>query len=420
MEPIEGKLESLGKVLREALAAERSEGDDLLQARASFLRDFSRHHAPSSTLDVPARRRARWLSLALAASLGAALTGMWLWPRSVSFQVGESRPGRLGAVIESVTGHATSLRFSEGSRLLLHEGARMRVLSVGSDGARVLVENGILDVSVAALKTRKTRWEFEAGPYLVTVTGTKFRMAFYSQSRTLSLSTQEGQVVVSGACQKTPKKISAGESVVLSCSTEEDLLPPSEVTQDKNVPIPAPAEAQAEPPSSQPAVFPANAPARGEPAWRGLLAAGRLSDGLHSARLYGFQRACQLATAKELLALSDAARLFGDHSDHKEAVTPLHILRRRFASTTDASAAAFRLGLVAFERKHAYAEAARWFEIYMREQPSGPLMGDAFGRLMQARALSGDVDRAREHAQQYLHRFPEGPYALEARGILSR
>jgi hypothetical protein len=47
-------------------------------------------------------------------------------------------------------------------------------------------------------------------------------------------------------------------------------------------------------------------------------------------------------------------------------------------------------------------------------------MGDAFGRLMEARLRSGDDAGARANATQYLRRYPGGPYSSEARGILSR
>jgi TolA-binding protein len=131
----------------------------------------------------------------------------------------------------------------------------------------------------------------------------------------------------------------------------------------------------------------------------------------------GFDRVCQTATSKELLALADAARLFGRS---RRAVVALQALRQRFAGSSDAATAAFRLGRIAFEKHHAYGDAASWFDIYLREQPSGPLMGDAFGRLMEARQRSGDWAGARVEAQQYLRRFPQGPYASEAQGILSQ
>jgi outer membrane protein assembly factor BamD (BamD/ComL family) len=151
--------------------------------------------------------------------------------------------------------------------------------------------------------------------------------------------------------------------------------------------------------------------------WRELLAAGRLLDGLRAAERADFDQVCRAATAKELLALSDAGRFFGPS---KRAVAALTALRRRFPGSMEAGTAAFTLGRIVFEKEQAYARAANWFETYLREQPTGPLMGDAFGRLMEARLRAGDGAGARASAEQYLRRFPEGPYASEARGILSR
>jgi hypothetical protein len=411
MESRESDLEKLGKSLHDELMAQGSEQEQIRQARVAFLRDFTLRN----TSRLPTRRARGWWPYALAASFGAAVAaGVWFWPRSVSFQVGEARPGQLGDVIEALDGRPTPLQFSEGSRLFLHEGGRMRVLSFDAEATRVLVEDGVLDVSVAHTKSRKARWDFEAGPYRVKVTGTKFRMAFSSREQSLRLSTQEGQVIVSGGCQPAPQKVSAGESIAWTCPTDKGQ--PSSMADDDHAPAEDAFERPSQPRQEAPQ-GPVASTTRADSAWRELLGSGRLSDGLSAAKRFGFQRACRLATAKELLALADAARLFGSPVD---AVTPLKILRQRFAGTTDAATAAFRLGLVAFESQHAYAEASRWFEIYLRDQPSGPLMGDSFGRLMQARARGGDHQAARSDAQEYLRRFPAGPYAGEARGILSK
>jgi TolA-binding protein len=118
----------------------------------------------------------------------------------------------------------------------------------------------------------------------------------------------------------------------------------------------------------------------------------------------------------ELLALADAARL----SDQTpRAVEALLALRQRFPGSTSAATGAFSLGRLAFEKRGAYAEAARWFARYLDEQPNGPLMGDAVGRLMEARHRAGDRPAARRDAERYLQRFPEGPYAGTARAILA-
>ena len=120
--------------------------------------------------------------------------------------------------------------------------------------------------------------------------------------------------------------------------------------------------------------------------------------------------------AVELLSLADAARLSGETS---RAVEALLMLRQRFPASTSAATAAFSLGRLAFEKRGAYAEAARWFATYLNEQPQGPLMGDAIGRLMEARDRAGDRPAARRDAERYLQRFPEGPYAGTARVILA-
>jgi len=231
-------------------------------------------------------------------------------------------------------------------------------------------------------------------------------MAYYAADQSFSLSTEEGQVVVSGGCQKSPKVVSVGERIDLSCAPTEVPAWPRPLLDERPS-----SNATADNPLS-----PTRA-ARGEPLWRELLASGRLSEALHAAERGNFQRVCQIATARELLALADAARLFGPSS---RAVAALRVLRQRFPGSMESGTAAFTLGRIAFEREHAYDEAGRWFGTYLREQPTGPLMGDSFGRLMEARLRSGDSAGARTQAQQYLHRFPEGPYAAEARGILSR
>jgi hypothetical protein len=335
--------------------------------------------------------------------MAAGVAGLWIWTRPVSFEIGEARDGQLGDVIEAGAGTVTPISFSDGSALSLRDGGRIRVLTLDAGSARVLVEDGIVDAVIAHPKRGKTRWDFELGPYRVTVNGTKFRMAFHASDVSLRVSTEDGKVTVAGGCLQSPKMVSAGESLEASCPPRE--APPPDDTA-----------AGVEPLAPTGELPPAPKPVRTE-RWRELLAAGRLLEGMRAAERANFDQVCRTATAKELLALADAGRFFGPS---KRAVAALGALRQRFPGTGEAGTAAFTLGRMVFEKEHAYAEAARWFETYLREQPTGPLMGDAFGRLMEARHRSGDLTGAHSSAEQYLRRFPEGPYAPEARGILSR
>ena len=407
MERAEAKLAQIGTAVREALAAEWVEADEIRQARGGFLQQVAARNVAATRR--PRRWLLRWQTLVLTAATATGAVALWMgMPGPLSFQVGAAgSPGHPGDLVAAADRRPTGVRFSEGSTLWLHEGGRLRVLSVDTRGARVLVEEGTLDVGIAPRKTGKANWNFEAGPFHVLVTGTKFKLSFRASDQSFALATQEGQVIVSGPCLQSPVAVSAGSRLDLSCLAKQ---PPLVRTAELS---PLPPAGHGGPDLATPS----SRPLRDVVAWREPLGAGRLQEGLRAAERAGFDRVCQAATAKELLTLADAARLFGRTA---HAVAALRVLRQRFPASTEASTAAFTLGRLAFEQKHAYAESVGWFGTYLREQPNGPLMGDAVGRLMEARLRSGDHGGARSDAEQYLRRFPEGPYASEARGILSK
>jgi len=401
--------------VRHVLAEDPQGNDEIRRGRAAFLEEVERRNLPSRNRRAAIHRRHRWLPLGFAASLAVGAAALWLWLRAGTFQIGETREGRIGDVIEAADGRVLPVSFSEGSTLVLHDGGRIRVLSLEAGATHVLVEDGIVDASIVHRTTGRTRWEFDVGAYQVTVNGTKFRIDYQANTRALRVSTEEGQVTVSGGALEIPKLISAGES--LSPGDPPKQAPAVDDTPE-SIALPSTADSAApiaDSAASSAAPHLAKAPNEGR--WQELIAKGRLREGLRAAERGDFDLVCQTATAKELLALAEAGRFFGPS---KRAVAALGALRRRFPHLPDAGTAAFTLGRIALEKEGAYSQAANWFEIYLREQPNGPLMGDAFGRLMEARRRSGDSAAARSSAQQYLRRFPAGPYAAEARDILSK
>jgi transmembrane sensor len=410
----ESELDAVRKVTQEALKACSNPAEVIRQARAGLLEAVAVRNA---SRDGWSRRSLfRPWAFALAGVTAVALiAGAVRWSsRPITFQIGPlAGTGRPGDLIEAPAAGTVAVKFSEGSSFLLQSGGRARVLTTEGRGARVLIDSGEMDVDIAHSELRPGRWRFEAGPFHVQVTGTRFRLAWQPASQRFALATKEGRVIVSGSCMGATQAIAAGESVDLSCPTFQSGAAAALAEPAPGGDSTEPRTAE-EPPHAEPAAL---KPMSKLPPWRERIAAGRLTEGLRAAEQAGFARVCQEASLKELVALAGAARLSGRTARATEA---LRAIRQRFPQTMDASTAAFTLGRIAFEQRDAYEEAAYWFGTYLTEQPTGPLMGDSVGRLMEARQRAGDLAGARQDAERYLRRFPKGPYASEARAVLQK
>jgi TolA-binding protein len=356
--------------------------------------------------------------------VAAAAAAVVFWTRlPISFQIdSDAGPaavaGNAGDLIEANAVVPTALRFSEGSSIVLEHSGQLRVLALASNGARVLVEKGSADVAIAH-RHGPGKWRFEAGPVTVDVTGTRFRVDWNPDQRSFGIELKEGSVIVGGECLPVPRRVQRGENLHVTCGpAAPKARTTAEAEPQPAAPAIAPGPVETKPAAPAHAVALAHreSHAADDADWRALVGAGRYAEGVHAAERAGWSRVCRSANAVELLALADAARLSGETA---RAIEALAMLRQRFPGSSSAATAAFSLGRLAFEKRGAYTEAARWFATYLDEQPTGPLMGDAVGRLMEARQRSGDHSAARRDAERYLQRFPEGPYAGTARVILA-
>jgi tetratricopeptide (TPR) repeat protein len=148
--------------------------------------------------------------------------------------------------------------------------------------------------------------------------------------------------------------------------------------------------------------------------WKALAKQGKYSDAVIQAERFGVTRIIGSASAPDLMALGDAARHAGKQ---RLAVMVYESVRERFPNTSHASSAAFSLGKMAFDKRRAYREAARWFRACLNESKNNVLEKEASGRLMEALRLAGDERGAREEAIRYLRRFPQGPHAPLAKKL---
>ncbi|XYH98716.1 FecR domain-containing protein [Sorangium sp. So ce1128] len=158
-------------------------------------------------------------------------------------------------------------------------------------------------------------------------------------------------------------------------------------------------------------------PPAGAHRWRALARDARYKDALAAAEREGFDALCGAASASDLHALGDAARLGGSSARAVQAFTAL---RRRFPGSSEAASAAFLLGRIAQDQLKDHAGAAGWFTRYLSEHPGGAFAADAAGRLVEAEDRRGDAAAARRAAERYLAAYPSGSHAVYARRLLAR
>lgn len=433
MERFERALSDLGRHVAAEQDA-RAEARSLPPSgRAAFL----------SLAETPARaapRRLPWarLGVALAATVALALS-LVLWrvsPAPLVFEVGSLEPGQVGAWLAAPSGAELPLRFSDGSLLRLAPEGRARVVALHAEGAEVALERGVLALSV--VHREGTHWRVHGGPFSIQVIGTRFTTGWDPSTEQLEVVLQEGAIEVSGPVVGARRALRAGERLrvdVAKGTLDVGLLATDEPERPSTHDSPAPPVAPASTPlaSSLPAPRSATSPhlpappsARGpesapaasaEPArWQVLFRDAKYAEALAAAEADGFDALCASASAGDVAALADVARLGGSAARSGQA---LSALRERFPGSPEAASAAFLLGRAAQDRYRDPAGAVQWFERYLAEAPGGPLAAEARGRLVELKDRMGDTAGARAAAERYLERYPDGPHGAFARSVLA-
>jgi TolA-binding protein len=385
------------------------------------------------------RSRARSWGRGLAAGLAAAAAIVALvavvlvgrLPEPLRFEVGATQPGAVGAWIAAPPGAALPIRFSDGSELRLAPGGRARVASVSADGAELALERGALDLAV--VHREKTRWLVRVGPFLVHVVGTRFEASWDPVTERCTVALREGAITISGPVVGEARPLRAGERLAVSAATgtlETSLIetaaapapsPPAPLEPPEDPPSPSGRAPDAEVSAPRASASPPASPRLPVPheasTWRALAQGGKYKDALAAAEREGFDAICAAASALDLHALGDAARLGGDAARASRA---FRALRDRFPGSSQAASAAFMLGRIAQDRDKDPTAAAAWLTRYLSEQPAGAFAAEASGRLVEARDRAGDEAGARRAAERYLEAYPGGSHAAYARSVLAR
>jgi hypothetical protein len=355
----------------------------------------------------------------------------------------------------------SQVRFSDGTHVDLGQGARVSVLARGPRGARLRVEEGEARFDVAHLP--HAAWSVEAGPYVVYVTGTVFDVRWSGSDEVIEVRMRSGSVQVGGPLLPERVTLRAGQRLRARLASSELLIGDARASDGEEAPArprigqpqgdaptatpaaePAPAPLPAAPlvpsrpaaPAAAPAIAPAPQPAaaavrpasishRAPPrvnqipwaprTWSSAITSGNAARVVAEAEAHGLDKALLEVDGTALMALSDASRYSGRP---EVAVRALVAERQRFPDTTFAHAAAFLLGKLADDRGEVAAGLA-WYRRYLSDTPDGPYAAEALGRKMLAIERISGRDAARSIASEYVERFPNGTYMLQAHAILA-
>jgi hypothetical protein len=371
------------------------------------------------------RSRVRWVLVALAFSATAAAVFLAFRvrvPPPLAWRVENGAIGAQGYVSIAQSVPSARLIFSDGSEVTLSAGSRGRVARSSARGAELVLEQGRARVHVQ--HGYRTEWVVAAGPFAVRVTGTEFSVAWAADSETLDLWMRSGRVVVAGPVLGDALALVAGQhvrarvhegTVQIDGATESSEASPTPTSTSTSTPTPTPTSTSTSTstPTSTSTSTPTSTAAPGT-RWARLLAQGDFARVVREAEAQDVSRAIASSSLADLRALGDAARYAGDPGLSSRAYLAL---RARFPFSEEARIAAFLLGRLAEEQQHANADAIRWYDKYAGESPGGTFAGDALGRKMSLVSTWQGRDTARPLADQYLQRFPGGPYAAAARDL---
>jgi TolA-binding protein len=335
----------------------------------------------------------------------------------LSYRVDDHTPPSGGYVSTTRTAQSL-LTFSDGSKVRMAARSRGRVVQLTDRGARFSLEEG--KASVDIVPHPRARWLFEAGPFLVTVHGTSFTVAWNPVDALFEVRLENGAISVASPLAGPEIQLRTGQTLRVSLRDQTSTI---QATASTDVPpaVGAPATAPSRPsPWPDAAVAPKSGPIS-EPGrwshrgWTAALKENRSADVVADADRTGLATVLERADSEDLWALANAARYAGRYSLANQA---LMAQRSRFPTSEGARNAAFLLGRLHDDDRDGPDAALGWYDRYLADTRDGIHASDALGRKMTLLERWNRHAESLTAAKEYLRRFPEGFYANAARALL--
>jgi hypothetical protein len=412
MESKMSRLCALGSEVATVSDLRASPAETLFQARCRLMGSSSGEIEPRT---IP------WAMLLLGAAAAAVPILLWALlfhgvETPIAYRVESSRVEPAASFVETDDDKAT-IRFDEGSIITVSPETGMRVLQTQPRGVALSVERGRIHCNV--VHKQATEWTVRAGPFDIRVTGTQFETEWQPRPGRFELTLIEGSVEVSGPEIAGKQHVAAGERLVVDVGwgtktlAGRGTLLAAGLEHLEAIGVPdagsVVASAAASTGESKTESKPLNAPS-----WESLAATGRYREAVSEIRATGIEAVIEGSNGAKLRLLADTLRMAGAPELAKNA---LLVLRERHGVRTET---AFLLGKIAADHSNVPAEALKWFEAYLREEPEGALREQALGRCLELEHHVGGQRRTLERAQRYLASYPKGVYAPLAESVLAK
>ena len=390
-----------------------------IEAHPGTMEESGQAGAASQTQKTGSRRA--WVA-AMAACAAAALGGWYVSaqvhpPKDTAFEGVADARGRVSFEVDGTTvgpevagqgrliaseGAPVGIRLSDRSEINLQPHTTVRVAAL-SDGVVITrMSQGAIDVDV--VHQEHTNYQFFAGPYLVKVVGTAFRLSYEPEEETFELKMRTGVVEVLGP-DGASQTVKGGESLHLEGGDKQS---------SEEVDAAAPESASSE--QAAGVLEPAGPSSAGRPTnFHALAAQGNFREIVTIAEARGISQLLTSAPADQLQELAQAARYSGQLDLAERVWTRM---ASRFSSSVTGKNAVFFLGRLDEQRGRQTSALSR-YESYLRISPRGVYAQEAWGRKLQLTQQSAGHQATRAVAEQYVERFPKGPYAETARRIIA-
>ncbi len=307
--------------------------------------------------DAPARRG--WIAGGAVLLCAAAALALWLsWPSPLTFEVEARNQASASSSVVVAEDEPLTVRFSDGSTIVLQPGTQVRVGEQRVDGVDLVLEHGIVDANLEP----GGAWTLVAGSHTLQLRAGVSRIEWTPEGDRLIVA--DGPIEMLALAEPAEIEVEAGsvEPLAEAPPPEPAVVAP---TPRKRTPRVRTAERSEGPTGS----------AEPRDDWRALARRGAHREALAEAEAAGFSGLCESLGADVLLELADTARYARKSARAREA---LSALRRRFPNTEAAATAAFDLGRLATPNT---AGCARWFRAYLDERPQGSMADAARQRL---------------------------------------